>query len=70
MNEFRLKDYIKYNPEIHTRHKEEYTILEIKEILSGEPLAYLSVSLGRPAKAIAEARKRFKRKYPEWVVKK
>ncbi|MGL5724901.1 hypothetical protein [Cetobacterium sp.] len=70
MNELRLKDYIKYNPDIHTRRKEEYTILEIKEILSGEPLAYLSVSLGRPAKAIAEARSRFKKKYPEWVVKK
>lgn len=70
MNELRIKDYIKYNPNIHTRKKEKYTITEIKEILSGEPLAYLSVSLGRPVKAIAEARSRFKRKYPEWIVKK
>lgn len=67
MNELRLKDYIKYNPEVHTRYKEEYTILEIKDILSGEPLAYLSASLGRPAKAIAQARSVFKKKYPEWV---
>lgn len=67
MNELRLKDYIKYNPTIHTDRQKPYSIEDIKLVLSKIPLADLSVTLGRPAKAIAEARKRFKRKFPEWV---
>lgn len=68
MNELRLKDYIKFNPEIHSKRQQPYTIKEIELILTKMPLADLSVVLERPAKAIAEARKRFKRKYPNGKV--
>ncbi|MGL5716177.1 MAG: hypothetical protein ACRCXX_07175 [Cetobacterium sp.] len=61
MNELRLKDYIKYNPEIHNKRGMPYTSKDIELILSDMPLADLSVTLERPAKAIAEARKRFKK---------
>lgn len=62
MNELRLKDYEKYRHDIHTNHKKEYTTLEVELILSNMSLADLSVVLGRTAKAIAEARKKFKRR--------
>lgn len=61
MNELRLKDYIKYNPEIHSKRGTPYTSKDIELILSDMPLADLSVVLERPAKAIAQSRKRFKR---------
>lgn len=67
MNELRMKDYIKYNPEVHTRRQKPYSIEDIKLILTKTPLADLSVILERPAKAIAQARSVFKKKYPEWV---
>lgn len=62
MNELRLKDYEKYRQDIHTNHKKEYTTLEVELILSNMSLADLSVVLCRTAKAIAEARKKFKRR--------
>ncbi|MGL5658155.1 MAG: hypothetical protein ACRDDK_03650 [Cetobacterium sp.] len=62
MNELRLKDYEKYREDIHFNHKKEYTTLEVELILSDMSLADLSVVLGRTAKAIAEARKNFKRR--------
>ncbi|MEG1087733.1 MAG: hypothetical protein RSD79_06665 [Cetobacterium sp.] len=67
MNELRLKDYIKYNPTIHTDRQKPYSTEDIKLILSKTPLADLSVALGRPAKAIAQARSVFRKKYPQWV---
>lgn len=67
MNELKLKDYIEFNPELHKKRKSKYTTNDIKEILSNKPLAYLSAELERPAKAIAEARKRFKKLYPEMI---
>ncbi|MGL4425031.1 MAG: hypothetical protein ACRC0F_01885 [Cetobacterium sp.] len=60
MNELRLKDYTKYNPEVHKKHFKGYTTDEVELILRKMSLADLSVVLGRTAKAIAEARKRFK----------
>lgn len=62
MNELRLKDYEKYRKDIHFNHKKEYTTFEVELILSDMSLADLSAVLGRTAKAIAEARKNFKRR--------
>lgn len=62
MNELRLKDYEKYRKDMHFNHKKEYTTLEVELILLDMSLADLSVALGRTAKAIAEARKNFKRR--------
>lgn len=62
MNELKLKDYEKYRQDIHINHKKEYTTLEVELILSDMSLSDLSVALGRTAKAIAEARKKFKRR--------
>lgn len=61
MNELRIKDYTKYNPEIHFNHKKAYTTRDIELILTKMSLADLSVCLGRTAKAIAEMRKRLKK---------
>ena len=62
MNELKLKDYEKHRQDIHINHKKEYTTLEVELILSDMSLADLSIVLGRTAKAIAEARKNFKRR--------